>query len=87
MICCANTGWLFDLTHSWDLSFYMAGFWIVVAALLTGLISYTDNRHFFGSPLERGLEPGLEPGPRQEPGLESGATRSKSSSVETNAVS
>lgn len=27
----------------------MAGLWIVVAGLLTGLISYTNNKRFFGS--------------------------------------
>ncbi|XP_034249176.1 monocarboxylate transporter 4-like [Thrips palmi] len=42
-------GWLYDLTKSWDLSFYMAGMWIVVAGVLTGLISYTNNKHLFGS--------------------------------------
>lgn len=42
-------GWLFDLTDSWDWSFYMAGLWIVVAGLLTGLISYTKNRTLFSS--------------------------------------
>lgn len=42
-------GWLFDLTKSWDLSFYMAGMWIVVAGILTGLISYTNNKQLFGS--------------------------------------
>ncbi|KAK3928495.1 Monocarboxylate transporter 12 [Frankliniella fusca] len=51
-------GWLFDLTHSWDWSFYMAGLWIVVAGLLTGLISYTNNRTLFSS-LAAGAGAGL----------------------------
>ena len=39
-------GWLFDITNSWDLSFYMAGSWIVVSGLLVGLIPYTKIEKF-----------------------------------------
>lgn len=46
-------GWLFDITNSWDLSFYMAGSWIVVSGLLVGLIPYTKNRKIWGKgPIE-----------------------------------
>ncbi|KOC60126.1 Monocarboxylate transporter 14 [Habropoda laboriosa] len=46
-------GWLFDVTNSWDLSFYMAGGWIVVSGLLVGLIPYTKNRKIWGTgPIE-----------------------------------
>lgn len=46
-------GWLFDITNSWDLSFYMAGSWIVVSGLLVGLIPYTRNRKIWGKgPIE-----------------------------------
>ncbi|KAK0089960.1 hypothetical protein PV325_004437 [Microctonus aethiopoides] len=42
-------GWIFDLTNSWDLSFLMAGGWIIVAGLLMGIIPYTKNRKIWGS--------------------------------------
>ncbi|XP_017892522.1 uncharacterized protein LOC108632440 [Ceratina calcarata] len=46
-------GWLFDVTKSWDLSFYMAGGWIVVSGFLVGLIPYTKNRKIWGKgPIE-----------------------------------
>ncbi|CAK9803639.1 Monocarboxylate transporter 14 [Anthophora plagiata] len=46
-------GWLFDVTDSWDLSFYMAGGWIVVSGFLVGLIPYTKNRKIWGKgPIE-----------------------------------
>lgn len=46
-------GWLFDVTNSWDLSFYMAGGWIVLSGLLVGLIPYTKNRKIWGKgPIE-----------------------------------
>ncbi|CAL7936139.1 unnamed protein product [Xylocopa violacea] len=50
-------GWLFDVTESWDLSFCMAGGWIVVSGLLVGLIPYTKNRKIFGEgPIEMDRE-------------------------------
>ncbi|PSN40793.1 hypothetical protein C0J52_07180 [Blattella germanica] len=42
-------GLLFDITQSWDLSFYMAGIWIIVSGLLTWLIPVTKNRILWGS--------------------------------------
>nr|XP_012137804.1 PREDICTED: uncharacterized protein LOC100881636 [Megachile rotundata]XP_012137805.1 PREDICTED: uncharacterized protein LOC100881636 [Megachile rotundata] len=46
-------GWLFDVTDSWDLSFHMAGGWIIVSGLLVGLVPYTKNRKIWGEgPIE-----------------------------------
>lgn len=46
-------GWLFDVTESWDLSFLMAGGWIIVSGILVGIVPYTKNRKIFGSgPIE-----------------------------------
>ncbi|XP_054006495.1 uncharacterized protein LOC128891201 [Hylaeus anthracinus] len=46
-------GWLFDVTNSWDLSFHMAGGWIILSGLLVGLIPYTKNRKIWGEgPIE-----------------------------------
>lgn len=47
-------GLLFDITQSWDLSFLMAGGWIIVAGFLMGLIPMTKNRKLVGDgPVER----------------------------------
>ncbi|XP_043529216.1 uncharacterized protein LOC122538839 [Frieseomelitta varia] len=46
-------GWIFDVTNSWDLSFCMAGGWIVISGFLVGLIPYTKNRKIWGKgPIE-----------------------------------
>lgn len=46
-------GWLFDVTGSWELSFFMAGGWIIFSGILVGIIPYTRNRKIFGSgPIE-----------------------------------
>nr|XP_031846275.1 uncharacterized protein LOC116432917 [Nomia melanderi] len=46
-------GWIFDVTNSWDMSFNMAGGWIIVSGLLVGLIPYTKNRKILGEgPIE-----------------------------------
>ncbi|XP_066592507.1 uncharacterized protein [Prorops nasuta] len=46
-------GWMFDVTQSWDLSFIMAGSWIIFSGVLIGLIPYTRNRKILGSgPIE-----------------------------------
>lgn len=42
-------GWLFDITGAWDLSFLMAGSWIMFSGLLMGIIPYTKNRKIWGS--------------------------------------
>ncbi|KAJ8972059.1 hypothetical protein NQ317_010928 [Molorchus minor] len=42
-------GLIFDLTQSWKLSFYTAGFSIIASGLLIGSIPYTRNRRIFGS--------------------------------------
>ncbi|KAJ8923171.1 hypothetical protein NQ315_001725 [Exocentrus adspersus] len=44
-------GFLFDITLSWELSFYQAGFWIIVSGLLVGTIALTENRRIFGGAL------------------------------------
>lgn len=46
-------GWIFDVTDSWDLSFCLAGGWIVISGFLVGLIPYTKNRKIWGKgPIE-----------------------------------
>ncbi|KOX77337.1 Monocarboxylate transporter 12 [Melipona quadrifasciata] len=46
-------GWIFDVTNSWDLSFCMAGGWIIISGFLVGLIPYTKNRKIWGKgPIE-----------------------------------
>ncbi|KAI4503941.1 hypothetical protein M0802_001344 [Mischocyttarus mexicanus] len=44
-------GWLFDITDSWEMSFMMAGLWIIVAGFLIGIIPFTKNRKIWGSGL------------------------------------
>ncbi|XP_015182439.1 PREDICTED: uncharacterized protein LOC107069546 [Polistes dominula] len=44
-------GWLFDITNSWEMSFMMAGMWIIVAGFLIGIIPFTKNRKIWGSGL------------------------------------
>jgi len=43
------TGWVSDLTGFWDLSFYLAGFWIVLSGVFIGLIPFTKNRLLWGA--------------------------------------
>ncbi|XP_014232430.1 uncharacterized protein LOC106656199 isoform X1 [Trichogramma pretiosum] len=42
-------GWIFDMTGRWDLSFVMAGGWIIVSGMLMSIIPYTKNRKIWGS--------------------------------------
>ncbi|XP_001945535.1 monocarboxylate transporter 14 isoform X2 [Acyrthosiphon pisum] len=42
-------GWVSDLTGFWDLSFYLAGFWIVLSGVFIGLIPFTKNRLLWGA--------------------------------------
>jgi MFS family permease len=42
-------GWVSDLTGFWDLSFYLAGFWIVLSGVFIGLIPLTKNRLLWGA--------------------------------------
>ncbi|XP_025423795.1 monocarboxylate transporter 12-B-like isoform X2 [Sipha flava] len=42
-------GWVSDVTGVWDLSFYLAGFWIVLSGVFIGLIPYTKNRLLWGA--------------------------------------
>lgn len=42
-------GLLFDITGTWNLSFLMAGGWIIFSGLLMGIIPYTRNRKIWGS--------------------------------------
>lgn len=45
-------GMLYDLTGSWELTFYIAGLWLVVSGLFVGAIAYTKNLRLCGtSPL------------------------------------
>ncbi|CAG9864854.1 unnamed protein product [Phyllotreta striolata] len=37
-------GLIFDMTNSWDQSFYQAAFWIVISGLLVAAIPFTKNR-------------------------------------------
>ncbi|KAG7189713.1 hypothetical protein KM043_017381 [Ampulex compressa] len=47
-------GWMFDVTHSWEMSFLMAGGWIIFSGVLMGIIPYTKNRKIWGKgPVER----------------------------------
>lgn len=49
-------GLIFDITNSWDLSFLLAGGWIIVSGFLMGIIPYTKNRKIWGSgPIEMEL--------------------------------
>ncbi|KAJ8923173.1 hypothetical protein NQ315_001727 [Exocentrus adspersus] len=41
-------GFLFDVTQSWEQSFYQAGFWIIVSGLLIAVIPFTENRKLWG---------------------------------------
>ncbi|XP_034937463.1 monocarboxylate transporter 9-like [Chelonus insularis] len=46
-------GLIFDLTGHWDLSFFLAGGWIIVSGLLIAIIPCTKNRKILGSgPIE-----------------------------------
>lgn len=50
-------GWIFDVTGTWDLSFLMAGGWIIFAGVFVGIIPFTKNRKIWGSgPVEIELE-------------------------------
>lgn len=40
---------MFDVTQAWDLSFYLAGFWIVVSGFLVAMIPATTNKKIWGS--------------------------------------
>ncbi|CAH0587868.1 unnamed protein product [Chrysodeixis includens] len=42
-------GMLYDLTGSWDLTFYMGGLWLVVSGLFVGVIAYTKDMRLCGS--------------------------------------
>ncbi|KAL0278499.1 UNVERIFIED_CONTAM: hypothetical protein PYX00_000310 [Menopon gallinae] len=44
-------GWIFDITNNWELSFYMAGLWIIISGVLVILIPMTKNRRIWGSGL------------------------------------
>ncbi|XP_067005965.2 monocarboxylate transporter 14 [Anabrus simplex] len=44
-------GWVRDFTGIWDLSFYLAGVWIVVSGVLIAAIPPTKNRKIWGSGL------------------------------------
>ncbi|KAF2887414.1 hypothetical protein ILUMI_18759, partial [Ignelater luminosus] len=40
-------GLLFDLTGTWEQSFWQAGIWIAVAGVLIGIIPFTANRRIW----------------------------------------
>ncbi|XP_066259708.1 monocarboxylate transporter 14-like [Euwallacea similis] len=44
-------GMLFDITQSYEQSFYQAGIWVIVSGLVVGFIPYTKNRKIFGDGL------------------------------------
>ncbi|XP_026498161.2 uncharacterized protein LOC113402192 [Vanessa tameamea] len=42
-------GLLFDLTNSWDITFYVGGVWVIIAGVCVGIIPYTENLRLCGS--------------------------------------
>ncbi|KAK7869286.1 hypothetical protein R5R35_000897 [Gryllus longicercus] len=42
-------GWLYDVTKTYDLSFYLTGIWIVVSGLLIAVIPMTKNHRLWGT--------------------------------------
>ncbi|KAM3958380.1 monocarboxylate transporter 9 [Aphomia sociella] len=42
-------GMLFDLTGSWDMTFYIGGLWLVISGLCVGVIAYTKNVRICGN--------------------------------------
>ncbi|KAJ8718282.1 hypothetical protein PYW08_002519 [Mythimna loreyi] len=42
-------GMLYDITGSWDLTFYMGGIWLVISGLFVGVIAYTKDLRLCGS--------------------------------------
>nr|XP_023024053.1 monocarboxylate transporter 13-like [Leptinotarsa decemlineata]XP_023024054.1 monocarboxylate transporter 13-like [Leptinotarsa decemlineata] len=42
-------GFLFDLSESWEQSFYQATVWIIISGLLVGVIPFTKNRKMTGT--------------------------------------
>ncbi|KAH1025337.1 hypothetical protein HUJ05_010079 [Dendroctonus ponderosae] len=50
-------GVLFDLTGSWEQSFYQAGAWTILSGLLVGLVPYCKNKKIIGKgPVEKVVE-------------------------------
>ncbi|XP_026750000.2 monocarboxylate transporter 14-like [Galleria mellonella] len=50
-------GMLYDLTGSWDMTFYIGGLWLVISGLCVAVIAYTKNVRMCGSaPLLKELE-------------------------------
>ncbi|XP_059062061.1 monocarboxylate transporter 9-like [Achroia grisella] len=50
-------GLLYDLTGSWDMTFYIGGLWIVISGLCVGVIAYTKNARMCGTaPLLKEIE-------------------------------
>lgn len=48
---------LYDLTGTWDLTFYAAGLWLVISGLCVGVIPYTKDLRMCGNaPLLKELE-------------------------------
>lgn len=44
----------FDVTQTWDMSFYLAGVFIVISGFLIALIPATKNKKMWGSgPIEK----------------------------------
>ncbi|XP_014363253.2 monocarboxylate transporter 14 [Papilio machaon] len=42
-------GMLYDLTGSWDLTFYAAGLWLIISGLFVGVIPYTRDMRMCGT--------------------------------------
>lgn len=40
---------LFDLTKTWDLTFYMGGIWLIISGVCIGVIAYTYDKRICGS--------------------------------------
>uniref|UniRef100_A0A6P7FY16 Monocarboxylate transporter 9-like n=1 Tax=Diabrotica virgifera virgifera TaxID=50390 RepID=A0A6P7FY16_DIAVI len=43
------SGFIYDLTKTWNMSFYQAACWIIFSGVLIGIIPYTKNRKIVGS--------------------------------------
>ncbi|KAF7265687.1 monocarboxylate transporter 9-like [Rhynchophorus ferrugineus] len=50
-------GLLYDMTNSWEQSFYQAAIWTILSGIFIGLIPYTKNKKIIGKgPVEKEIE-------------------------------
>lgn len=51
------SGHLYDVTETWDQTFYQGAIWIVISGILIAIIPYTKNRKIIGhGPVEKEIE-------------------------------